>query len=223
LHQHIFKVGWLVTHSFQTTTILYYTFFLPGVFIHELSYWLAAGILNVHAKSSIQWPEAQEIAELDLSFVELERNTNPLKLALITLAPIFTGLIVVWTIGNNILDFSSFCTTISSGELDDISLAVRNLTNTTDFWLWIYLLFVISNTMIPKLANLKGLQGVLIAVAVAAGVLIVIGVGEPVVLGTLNGPVADALNILSGVFVVMIFIDIMFVVGLGTIEAHSLP
>ena len=53
LHQHIFKVGWLLTRNFQTTTILYYTFFLPGVFLHELTYWLGAGIFNVRATVSI--------------------------------------------------------------------------------------------------------------------------------------------------------------------------
>ena len=209
----------MTTHSFQTTTILYYTFFLPGVFIHELSYWLAAGVLNVHAKSSLQWPEAQEIAELNLSFVELDKNTHPLKLALITLAPIIVGLACVWFIANNILDFTTFFNLISSGDLDDIGMAFRNLTGAADFWLWIYLLFVIGNTMIPKLTNLKGLQGVLLAIAVAAGALIVIGVGEPVVLRMLTGPVADALNLLSGTFVVIILIDLMFVAILGTIEA----
>jgi hypothetical protein len=189
------------------------------VFIHEVSYWLAAGIVNVHAKGSIQWPEAQEIAELDLSFVELEKNAHPFKLALITLAPIITGLVAVWFIANNILDFSAFFRLISSGELDDISTAVGNLTMATDFWLWIYLLFVIGNTMIPKLNNLKGFQGVLIAIAIAAGALILIGVGEPVVLSALTGPVADALNLLSGTFVIIILIDLLFVAALGTIEA----
>ncbi len=208
-----------MTRSFQTTTILYYTFFLPGVFIHELSYWLAAGIFNVHAKSSLQWPEAQEIAELDLSFVELDKNANPLRIALITLAPIITGLTIVWLIANNILNFSTFFTQISSGELDDIGMAIRDLTGTADFWLWTYLLFVISNTMIPKLTNLKGLRSVLVGIGIAAVILVVIGVGEPVVLRTLTGPVANALNLLSGTIIVIMFIDVLFVVGLGTIEA----
>ena len=118
LHQHIFKVGWLITRSFQTTTILYYTFFLPGVFLHELSYWLTAGILNIQAKSSLQWPEPQEIAELDLSFVELSKNTSPVKLALITLAPIITGLVSVWFIANNILQFNSFFNNPEHGRTD---------------------------------------------------------------------------------------------------------
>ena len=63
LHQHIFKVGWLLTNNFQTTTVLYYILFLPGILLHECSLWLAAGILNVRAERAIEFPAEQEIGE----------------------------------------------------------------------------------------------------------------------------------------------------------------
>src|SRR5215475_7197184 len=59
LHQHIFKVGWLVTNKYQTTTILYYAFFLPGILLNQLTIWTIAGFLNVRAAHSIAWPEKQ--------------------------------------------------------------------------------------------------------------------------------------------------------------------
>ena len=219
LHQHLFKVGWLVTRSFQTTTILYYTFFLPGVFLHELSYWLSAGILNVQAKSSIQWPEPQEIAELDLSFVELAKNTPPAKLALITLAPIISGLLAVWLIANNILQFNSFFDTLATGKLTDVAGAVRDLASAPDFWLWIYLLFTISNTMIPRLGNLRGLRRVLIGIGIVVVLLFLIGAGSQIIFGTLAEPLTNAVNLLSATFFVIICIDLFFVIFLGTIEA----
>jgi hypothetical protein len=61
LHQRIFKVGWLLSKNSQTTTILYYTFFLPGVALHELVLWLVAGFLDVRAERAIAWPQKQEI------------------------------------------------------------------------------------------------------------------------------------------------------------------
>lgn len=219
LHQHIFKVGWLVTKSFQTTTILYYTFFLPGVFLHEITYWFAAGILNVHAKSSIQWPEAQEIAELKLSFVELAKNVSPFRLGLITLAPIAAGLTFVWFIATNLLDFSGFFALMGTGNLSDISAAVRRLTSAPDFWLWIYILFTISNTMIARLSDLRGLRIILIAVGIAIAGLVFVGVGNEVVVTFLAGPASDALYMLAGTLGIIIFIDLIFVVILGTIEA----
>ena len=219
LHQHIFKVGWLVTKSFQTTTILYYTFFLPGIALREFSYWLVAGILNVHARSSIQWPEPQEIAELDLSFVELSRNTSPFKLAIITLAPIVSGLVMVWIIGHNLLNFTTFFNTLSTGELGDVAGAFRNLAQATDFWLWIYLLFVVSNTMTPKLKNLRGLRVVLLGFAITIVTLFLIGAGNQVIFGTLAEPMSNISDLLTAVFVIIICIDLIFVGILGTIEA----
>ena len=212
-------MGWLVTKSFQTTTILYYTFFLPGVFLHEITYWFAAGIFNVHAKSSIQWPEAQEIAELKLSFVELAKNVSPFRLGLITLAPIIAGLAFVWFIATNLLDFSGFFALMGTGNLSDISEAVRRLTSATDFWLWIYILFTISNTMIARLSDLRGLRILLIAIGVAIAGLIIVGVGNEIVVTFLAGPVSDALYMLAGTLGIIIFIDLIFVAILGTIEA----
>jgi hypothetical protein len=219
LHQHIFKVGWLVTKSFQTTTILYYTFFLPGVFLHEITYWFAAGIFNVHAKSSIQWPEAQEIAELKLSFVELAKNVSPFRLGLITLAPMIAGLAFVWFIAANVLDFSGFFTRVGTGNLADISEAIRRLTTAPDFWLWIYILFTVSNTMIARINDLRGLRVILIAIGAAIAGLVLVGVGDEVVLEFLTGSAADALYMLAGTLGIIIFIDLIFVAILGTIEA----
>lgn len=219
LHQHIFKVGWLVTKSFQTTTVLYYTFFLPGVVLHEVSYWLAAGVLNVHAKSSLKWPQAQEIAELDLSFVELARNISPFRLGLITLAPMISGIVAIGFIANNILDFNSFFALLRTGNLGDVSSAIRQLTATPDFWLWTYFLFVIGNTMTPRLRDLRGLRIILAVIGAAAVALILIGVGDVMVLGFLLGPVTDILYVLAGTFVVIILTDLLFVAILGTIEA----
>jgi hypothetical protein len=207
-----------VTKSFQTTTILYYTFFLPGVFLHEITYWFAAGIFNVHAKSSIQWPEAQEIAELKLSFVELAKNVSPFRLGLITLAPILAGLAFVWFIATNLLDFSGFFALVGTGNLSDISEAVRRLTSATDFWLWIYILFTISNTMIARLGDLRGLRIILIAIGIAIAGLVFVGVGNEVVVTFLAGSAADALYMLAGTFGIIIFIDLIFVAILGTIE-----
>jgi hypothetical protein len=219
LHQHIFKVGWLVTRSFQTTTILYYTFFLPGVLLRELTTWLVAGMLNVHATSSIQWPEAQEIAELDLSFVELTRNIPPFRMTILAIAPVITGLISVWVIAQNILGFDTFFAVLQPGSTVDAGEAIRQLTTAPDFWLWTYLLFVIGNTMIPRVNGFKAIRRVLIVVVVALVALAALGLGEPLVLRLLVGPVAEVLNVLAAIFVVVICIDVFFVVLLGTIEA----
>jgi hypothetical protein len=219
LHQHIFKVGWLLTKDFQTTTILYYTFFLPGVALHELSYWMVAGILDIRAERTIQWPEKQEIAELRLNFIKLAKNVSPFKLAIITLAPLTSGIVTIWFIANNIIPLNEFLTRISTGKLTDVTGGIGFLTAAPDFWLWIYLAFTISNTMMPNFKDLRGLR-IIFVILLAIGVgFFALGVGSEVVVTTLVGPVADALYVLASTFAIIIAIDILATAILGTIEA----
>ncbi|MBZ0287050.1 MAG: hypothetical protein K8I30_05505 [Anaerolineae bacterium] len=219
LHQHIFKVGWLVTKQYQTTTILYYAFFLPGIVLYELVIWMTAGFLNVRADRAIAWPEKQEIGELKLSFIKLSKNTGQLPLAIISTTPLIAGLAVVAFIASNRLDFQGFVSSMGSGMLDELGAAFSRLVSAPDFWIWIYLVFTISNTMWPDVSKLRGWRIILIGLAVVGGVLIVIGAGNQVIVETLSGPVTNALNSLSRTLAVIIGIDLFVVAVLGTIEA----
>ncbi len=219
LHQHIFKVGWLLTKSYHTTTILYYAFFLPGVVLYEFSYWLMAGILNVRAERAIQMPQKQEIAELNLNFVKLPKNTPPFKLAVITATPLLVGFACVWLIATHILDMTGFVSRVGSGGLADLTAALSALTTAPDFWLWIYLVFTISNTMVPNLKDLRGARFLILVVIVVIGFFIVVGAGSEVVVRTFAGSVADALYLIASIFMVIIGINLFITAILGTIEA----
>ena len=153
LHQHIFKVGWLLTNDYQTTTVLYYLVFLPGILLHELSLWLAAGILNVRADRAIQFPQEQEIGELKLNFIRISPHTGATRISVITLIPLATGLLALWAIAVQVFQWESTLDMAATGTVDAISQAVTALTRTPDFWLWFYLAFVVANTMFPGPSN----------------------------------------------------------------------
>jgi hypothetical protein len=219
LHQHVFKVGWLLTKNFHTTTILYYTIFLPGVILYEVTYWLVAGILNVRADRALSWPQKQEIGELRLNFVKLHKNTGAVKVGIIAVAPLLAGVVAVWHIAINVLHVNDFINSISSGRLADLTPAISDLTSAPDFWIWVYVIFAISGTMIPNFKDLRGLRIVGVALVALAVGLFLIGVGDEIVLETLRGPVADALNALAGVFAVMIVVNLVMTGILGLIES----
>jgi len=219
LHQHVFKVGWLLTHNYETTTILYYTFFLPGVILYEVVYWLAAGILNVRAERAIQWPQKQEIGELKLEFVKISNKANRLQRAIIAISPLIVGMIIIWYIANNIFDISSFLAVISTGNLNDVAAGFRLLTTAPDFWLWVYISFTISNTMFPN--SPKDLQGWWIvggAVVVIVIVLSFVGLGNQIS-GAVALPIAQVLSVLEGMLLMMIGINFLMTVSLGIIES----
>jgi hypothetical protein len=218
LHQHIFKVGWLITKNFYTTTILYYTFFLPGIFVYEITYWITAGILDVRAERSISMPEKQEVGELHLNFVKLAKRAGSAKTRLIALSPLLTGLALLWVISSAKFDFQSTLDMVSVGTLEAFGDAIRNLTSTTDFWLWAYLLFAISNTMFPEKEAFKGVQWIAGAAIVVAIPFFFLGLGDQVVGGAITGPIADGLNLLSTIFVAVILFDVIAVGILALIE-----
>lgn len=219
LHQHIFKVGWLLTKQLQTTTILYYAFFLPGIFLNQATFWLAAGFLNVRADSTLKWPEPQEIGELKLDFVRLAKSVDPIRLAIISTVPLLVGLVLIGHIANNVLNIPTFIQDVGSGSIRDFSTAVQRFTLTPDFWLWVYLAFAIANTMIPDMQLLRGWRILGIALGVGVAILVLLGAADEVILSALAGPVTDILNGLAAVFAIIIGLDLFAVVFLGSIEA----
>ncbi|MGB7342386.1 MAG: hypothetical protein WBC91_26045, partial [Phototrophicaceae bacterium] len=218
LHQHIFKVGWLSTHDYQTTTILYYTFFLPGVILHEFVYYLAAGILNVRAERQIKWPDKQEIGELKLNFIKLAPRTSAFRKAIITSMPLLVGLISIWFVSNNIFDITAVVERMSSGELADVGAAFNMLIGAPLFWLWIYIIFTIANTMFPTVPkDLQGWRSVLIGLGVVGVALFLVGIGGEI-FEALQSPLSTVILVLSQTFVLLICIDLLMVLVLGTIE-----
>lgn len=220
LHQHIFKVGWLLTKNFQTTTILYYTFFLPGVALNQLVTWLTAGVVNVRAERAVQWPEPQEVAELRLDFIRLAKGAGRFRLAVIAISPLVVGIIVIWLIASQVLGVASVMRTVSSDAGSSSALeAIRQVSTAPDFWLWAYLVFTIGNTMMPDPRNLRGFRVILWVTAAAIAVVVVLGVSSEVLGRLLLGPLAEALNLLASTFAVIIAVDLFAVACLGILEA----
>ena len=126
---------------------------------------------------------------------------------------------VIWIIANNIIDIQSAFATMRSGSLSDVAAGIGELTSSTDFWLWFYLAFTISNTMIPSdTENLRGwwmIAGV-IAMFVIAG--LIIGVGSQL-LTQVAVPLEDGINMLSTILGLMIGINLFMTLALGTLEA----
>lgn len=151
LHQHIFKVGWLLSGELQVTTVVYYIVFLPGIILHELTLWLAAGVLNVSAEWAIRLPEEQSSGGLRLNFIKLSPRAGQRKYSLIASAPVVAGTLALWSIAAQIFDWRAIADYVSAGTWAGLIRALDSLTGTADAWLWFYLAFVIANTTFSSL------------------------------------------------------------------------
>ena len=150
LHQHIFKVGWLLSNSFPVTTLLYCILFLPGIALHEASLWLAATALRARAERSIQLPAAQEIGELRLHIVRLSSDAGKFKRLAASVCPLMAGLAALWAIARHVFHWEELLSLLAGGSADDLAAALAAVLGTADVWLWLYLAFAIANTMFPR-------------------------------------------------------------------------
>lgn len=218
LQQHIFKVGWLLTKDFRTTTVLYYVFFLPGVLLHEVSLWLVAGLLNVRADRAAQFPQPQEIPELRLNFVRVSPRATKWKLAIIELAPALAGITVVAIIATSVLDIAPALGVMRTGQLEDVGAGFRLLTSKADFWLWTYVLLTVANTMSPKFTSRESLvRPIAIALAVAVAVIFALGIAQDAV-AAFSTAFTQVVDVLAAVFGVTVIVNAAAIFVLAVIE-----
>jgi len=217
LHQHLFKVGWLLTKDFRTTTVLFYVLFLPGIVLHEVALFFAASFLNVRAERVLTFPQVQEIADLKLNFIRLSTKGARWKTALLELAPPAVGVIVISAIANGVLDISAALSVMRTGDLKDIGTGFALLTAKPDFWMWVYILFTVANTMTPRFTAQRALTPVLILLGVVGLGLAAAGLLDQV-LAPVIVPIAQVINVLAAVFGVTVALNAGAIFVLGVVE-----
>ncbi len=177
-----------------------------------------AGVMNVRADRSIQWPEKQEIGDLQLNFIKIVPKAHPLKRAIIAATPLFVGLLAIWLIAVNIFQLETVILTAGTGRLEDVAAAIGVLTSAPDFWLWFYISFTIANTMFPNIPkDMRGWWQIAGAIGVVVSVLVVLGIGQTF-LTEITLSLTQLLNTLSLTLILILFINLMMVMGLGLIE-----
>lgn len=184
LHRHLQGVMLLLSGDQEIALWLYAIILLPGVFLHELSHAITATLTGVKIGRMSLLPKRGD-QRIQLGFVTVE-DTDFIRASLIGGAPLIFGSIAVVAIGYLVFGTPEIVAALSQGDwlpgLHSFLQALR----APDVWLWVYLVFTISNTMLPSRADIHawpflGLLAVAVAVliAVAGGTsLILDGVGR---------------------------------------------
>lgn len=189
---------------------------MPGILLHEITLWLAAGILRIRAERAIAFPARQEIGELRLNFIRLSATSGRARRSLAMLAPIAAGLLCLWLIAQQVFNWRELAAIAAAGSIDALALAFARLTKTPDFWLWFYLAFTIANTMFPApRPPLSARQKGAIAFITGASLMTIWRIGG----ATLSLGIESLLFSLAIILLQTIFINIAVVLILGTMEA----
>jgi hypothetical protein len=108
-----------------------------------------AKILRVRTGKFSLIPQATGDGYLTLGYVETER-TDVLRDSLVGLAPIIAGTLFVAYTGVARLHLDALWNVLRNGQIDLFWMGLGLLPNAPDFFLWFYLTFAVSSTMLPS-------------------------------------------------------------------------
>ena len=149
LHREIQAVFLIVSRNPALTMGLFSVLFFPGVFLHELSHFLMAKLLAVRTGGFSLVPHPLPDGRLQLGFVETAR-TDLARDALIGAAPLISGGLAVAAIAIYPLNLLPLWSVLRNAQFELFWLGISLLPQIRDFWLWFYLAFAISSTMMPS-------------------------------------------------------------------------
>lgn len=166
------SVRWV--NDADVALILYFVVVLPGVVLHELSHWLMAKMLGVR----VSWPKIGPVRKGRSNRVSLGSvrvgKVDPFRASMIGVAPLLSGSAVILLVGYLVLGVGELADAAGryglEGLLDGLELVVR----VPDFWLWLYLIFAISNAMLPSESDMDTVRPVLIFLGIVTAVVVIV-------------------------------------------------
>jgi hypothetical protein len=210
LHREIQAFFLLLTRRPGITQAIFAVIFFPGVLLHELSHFLAAKIMGVPTGRFSLLPQPQPNGRLRLGYVETSSG-GFIRDALIGVAPLVTGCLLIAFAAANRMQLLPLWDTLRSGQADQFWAVLGQVPTRPDFWLWFYLVFTVSSTMLPSASDRNGWIPVALLAAALFGVALLAGAGEWMLLN-LAPPFNQFLRALATIFGFSLLIHAMCVV-----------
>jgi len=209
-------VVYYLTGSLDLATVAIFLLLMPGVFVHELSHWVAAKLLGLRPSRFRVWPKRQK-GSLGLGSVNV-RSGGPWRDSIVGMAPLMTGSVLLALVGAAVFQSDLLLGQLEQGRLLDTLGAFFDALARPDGLVWAYALFVIGNSMMPSRSDRQPLRSLLLYVALAA--LIYFVVGLPVDPFTaLLGWLIPGIQVLAGALLFVILLDVVVVSVLYLLEA----
>jgi hypothetical protein len=209
-------VAFLLTGNSRVAVWFFWVLFLPGTLLHELSHWLTAVLLRVKISRFSLWPRKKRGGELQMGAVQIDVS-DPFRHSLIGLAPLVFGSIAVLIIGQGRLELGQAGRVLLSGNLEQLVQAIDKILAVPDVWLWLYLVFAISNAMLPSASDREAWRTVLIYLGLA--LLLAIGLGlNPTIPPNLQAFGLTLLTRLLSAFTITIGVNLFFILLILIVE-----
>ncbi len=207
IHQHLRGIWMLVFRHEEIALVIYALIMLPGVIVHEGSHWLAATFLGVRTGRFSLIPERTPDGTLRLGYVETEK-VDLVREALIGAAPLVVGAAAIIFVGYSRLGVGPVGDALARGDLLRMLVGIQAMTRAADFWFWLYLIFSVSNSMLPSASDRRAWLPLAVGLALLLGVLVYAGFGA-LLMQALLGPVEAALRALALAFTLTLALDLL--------------
>src|SRR5512134_1356871 len=218
LHREIQAVFLILTRDPRVTMGIFSLLFLPGVFLHELSHFVVAKILGVRTGKFSIFPKSLPDGRLQLGYVETARS-DAVRDSLIGAAPLIVGTLFVAYVALYHLQMRVLWDTLRNGQFDLFWLGVRALPQAPDFYLWFYLAFAVSSTMMPSESDRHAWLELVISVAVLFAIALLFGAG-PWMLSNVAPRLSNFLSSVAVIFGLSAFVHVLLI--LPTALVHKL-
>lgn len=218
LNHEIQAVFLLLTRRAEVALAIFSLLFFPGVLLHEASHYLVAFILGVRVGRFSLIPRLLpqgkakngQTARLQLGFVETAR-TDIVRDALIGAAPLIFGGAFVAYAGLAKLGLDTLWNDILSEQTGILQTIQVGIHSHPDFWLWFYLAFAVSSTMLPSASDRRAWLPIGLSSVLLLGLGLLSGAG-PYLIHHLAGPLNQTLRAVAAVVGISLGIQLVFAI-----------
>jgi hypothetical protein len=215
VHQGLQELFFLLTDHNLVAVYLFQVLLLPGVLLHEASHYFMAQLVGVRVRKVSFRPEIQR-DKIQMGAVVMDQP-DFVRSLLIGLAPLVVGSIVIVLVGRNVFDVDRVIEAATNGNSGALINAIRDAFSVNDAWIWFYLIFAVSNAMLPSESDRSAMWPMLTFIGIIGMALFLAGWG-PALISRLAEPVETALSMLVVAFGTTLFVDIVFLALLALLR-----
>jgi hypothetical protein len=207
-------LGLHLTGDERAAQMTYYLLMLPGILLHELSHLVMARLVGLKVGEFSLGPRVRDQYSIELGSVTVSR-ADVFRESLVGLAPFLTGTAVLVLVGYRVFDLEGLS---QAGRTAGFWRVLPELWQVPDLWLWAYLIFVVSNAMMPSAADRQPwlLAGIYLAVALGGVYLLA---GLPAMPAALGAWATGALQLLTLAFLFTLLLDLAVAAAMWIAEA----
>jgi hypothetical protein len=207
-------LGLHLTGDERAAQMTYYLIMLPGILLHELSHLVMARLVGLKVGEFSLGPRVRDSYSIELGSVTVSR-ADVFRESLVGLAPFLSGTAVLVLVGYRVFNVGALGQAESAGSL---LRTLPGIWQVPDFWLWAYVIFVVSNAMMPSAADRQPwlLAGIYLGVALGGLYLLT---GLPALSAAIGAWATGVLQILTLAFLFTLVLDLVVAAAMWIAEA----